>query len=110
MGPRDRADKPFLTMRAEVKNSNTTGIFADLLLDLRAIYKLTLLSFEISTEKSKSDIQTFVFPESQREIFYKENKKGLFIKILKDLFIIVLKNFPENLLITSKKVWHLKKS
>ena len=73
-GPRTNANQPFLTLRAEVKNSRTTGIFADILLDLQNIVKFTLLSFELSFETSKSDIQTFVFPESQRELFYKENK------------------------------------
>tara|TARA_B100000925_G_scaffold291781_1_gene281408 strand:+ start:1443 stop:3389 length:1947 start_codon:yes stop_codon:yes gene_type:complete len=84
-GPRNNPNQPFLTMRAEVKKSNTTGLFADLLLDLRAIYKLTLLSFEISTEKSKSDVQTFVFPESTREMFYRENKKNPIYKNVKRL-------------------------
>ena len=95
-GPRTNPNQPFLTLRAEVKNSRTTGIFADILLDLQNIVKFTLLSFELSFETSKSDIQTFVFPESQRELFYKENKKKPIYKNIKKLVKYKFKKLDDN--------------
>ena len=73
----------FVNARVESSTIKSTGVFVDLIADLFNLYKITLVSFNLNYETSKTKAETFSVQQKDKELLSKRNKKGITYKGMK---------------------------
>ena len=73
----------FVNARVQSSTIKSTGVFVDLIADLFNLYKITLVSFNLNYEHTKTKSEIFTIQQKDREQLSKRHKKGYVYKGMK---------------------------